>query len=118
LAPPALGAVRTVLIFSDVLILLISLRYSTNSAVVFRNAGFAASTVIIRLALTAPAFINVLLGVASVAFALALSLAYRYSGSAIERRSAPAEAPPEPWNSGDHNPAAEVTPIREQGRHS
>jgi hypothetical protein len=76
----------TVLIFSDVLILLISLRYTVNSAVVFRNAGFAASTVIIRLALTAPVYINVLLGIAAVAFAVALSLAYRHFGATIDRR--------------------------------
>jgi len=79
---------HTVLIFSDVLILLISLRYSTNSAVVFRNAGFAASTVIIRVALTAPPYISVLLGIAAMAFALALSLAYRAFGPAIERQHA------------------------------
>jgi hypothetical protein len=83
----------TVLIFSDVLILLISLRYSTNSAMVFRNAGFAAATVIIRLALTAPPYINVLLGIAAIAFALALTLAYRAFGSAIELK---ASVPPLP----------------------
>jgi hypothetical protein len=78
----------TVLIFSDVLILLISLRYSTISAVVFRNAGFAASTVIIRVALTAPPYISVLLGIAAMAFALALSIAYRAFAPAIERQHA------------------------------
>jgi hypothetical protein len=100
-------AFYTVLIFSDVLILLISLRYSTSSAVVFRNAGFAASTVIIRLALTAPPYINVLIGIAAVAFALALSLAYRAFGAELVRREATA-APSAPAGGTTAEPATAV----------
>lgn len=44
----------TVLIFSDVLIVLLSLRYSSTYNVVFRNSGFAVATVFLRLAMTAP----------------------------------------------------------------
>jgi hypothetical protein len=66
----------TVLVLSDVLILLISLRYSASFPVVFRNAGFAAATVIVRVALSAPPYVNALLATASVAFAVVLSLAY------------------------------------------
>jgi hypothetical protein len=66
----------TVLVLSDVLILLISLRYSTSFPVVFRNAGFAAATVIVRVALSAPPYVNAVLATGAVAFALVLSLAY------------------------------------------
>lgn len=66
----------TVLVLSDVLILLISLRYSASFPVVFRNAGFAAATVIVRVALSAPPYVNALLAMAAVAFAVVLSLAY------------------------------------------
>lgn len=66
----------TVLIFSDILIVLISRCYSSTYHVVFRNSGFAAATIIIRLALTAPPFMNVLLGLGGAIFALGLSLAY------------------------------------------
>ncbi|HEV2735443.1 MAG TPA: hypothetical protein VGV85_11435 [Longimicrobiaceae bacterium] len=66
----------TVLIFCDVLVVLVSLRYSSRYAVVFRNSGFAAATVLIRLALTAPAPFNALLGLGAALFALGLSLAY------------------------------------------
>ena len=45
----------TLLIFADVLIVLISLRYSVAYPVVFRYFGFAVATVLIRLALTAHA---------------------------------------------------------------
>ena len=48
----------TVLIFSDIFIVLVSLRYSFSYAVLFRNSGFAFTTVIIRIALTAPVYIN------------------------------------------------------------
>jgi hypothetical protein len=66
----------TILIFSDVLIVLLSLTVSGDYRVVFRNSGFAAATVLIRLALTAPPFVNVGLGAGAAAFALLLSLAY------------------------------------------
>jgi hypothetical protein len=73
----------TVLVLSDVLILLISLRYSASFPVVFRNAGFAAATVIVRVALSAPPYVNALLATGAVAFALALSLAYNRSMESV-----------------------------------
>ena len=66
----------TVLVFSDVLLVLVSLRYCSSYQTVFRNSGFAVATVVVRLALTAPPFINVLLGVGAIAFAISLTLAY------------------------------------------
>jgi hypothetical protein len=66
----------TVLIFSDVLIVLVSLRYSTTYAVFFRNSGFTVATVFIRLALSAPPPWNAALGVGSALFALGLTWAY------------------------------------------
>ena len=69
-------AFYVLLIFSDILIVLVSLRYSYSYSVVFRNSGFAVSTMMIRLALTAPPYINALLGIGSAVFSLGLSLAY------------------------------------------
>ena len=40
---------------------------------VFRNSGFALSTLIIRIALAAPPFYNVLLGIAAATFAILLT---------------------------------------------
>jgi hypothetical protein len=74
----------TTLIFSDVLIVLVSLAYTSGYQVVFRNSGFAAATVLIRLALTAPPLISVALGVGAALFAVALSAAYNSFGA--ERR--------------------------------
>ncbi len=71
----------TVLIFSDILLVLISLRYNSTYSVVFRNSGFAVATVLIRLALTAPPFYNVGLGVG--AAILSLGLAYIYNNFAL-----------------------------------
>jgi hypothetical protein len=78
----------TILIFSDVLIVLISLRYSTSFSVVFRNSGFATTTVLARLSLTAPTFIGAALGVGAALIALALSLAYNAFAPVMVRRSA------------------------------
>ena len=66
----------TVLIFSDVLIVLVSLRYSSTYAVFFRNSGYTVATVFIRLALAATPPWNAALGAGSALFALAITHAY------------------------------------------
>lgn len=73
---PFFATVYTVLILSDVLVVLISLRYTSTFRVVFRNAGFAAATVIARMALSAPPYVNALLGVAAITFAVLLTWTY------------------------------------------
>ncbi len=66
----------TSLIFIDILIILISLRYNYLYIIVFRNSGFALATVILRLALTAPAYYNIGLGVFASLFIIGLSFMY------------------------------------------
>lgn len=69
----------TLLIFSDILMVLISLRYSSSYRVAFRNSGFAVSTVLIRLALIAPVEISALIGIGALLFALGVTQAYNFS---------------------------------------
>lgn len=83
----------TVLIFSDVLIVLVSLRYSTTYAVFFRNSGFTVATVFIRLALAASAPWNAALSVGSALFALGLTHAYNRFLPAEETGHRPASEP-------------------------
>lgn len=66
----------TILVFSDILLVLISLRYNSTYGIVFRNSGFAVATVILRLALTAPPFVNVGLGVAAIGMSIGLTFVY------------------------------------------
>lgn len=73
----------TVLIFSDVLLVLLALRYSSTYAVVLRNSGFAVSTVFLRLALTGPPLAKAGLGVGALALALALRVAYNRFAPAL-----------------------------------
>ncbi len=68
----------TILIFSDILLVFISLRYGSSYPIVFRNSGFAFATLLIRLALSAPPYINVLLGIGSVLFAIGITYAYNW----------------------------------------
>ncbi|MEM7549931.1 MAG: hypothetical protein AAF363_09655 [Bacteroidota bacterium] len=68
----------TILIFSDVLILLYSLRYSTRYYNLFRYSSFALATILIRISLTAPPYINVSLGVVAGLFVLGLTITYNY----------------------------------------
>ncbi len=67
----------TLLIFSDILIILFSMRYNTNYLVTFRNSGFAAATVFMRLALLSPPVYSALIGVGTALFVLGLSVYYR-----------------------------------------
>jgi hypothetical protein len=55
----------TALVFADILLVLLSLRYSSAYHVVFRNSGLAVATVLLRLGLSAPAYYNAALGLAS-----------------------------------------------------
>lgn len=66
----------TVLIFADILILLYSLRYTTRYSNIFRYSSFALATVLIRLSLTAPAYINAGLGIVAGLFVLGITYAY------------------------------------------
>ena len=66
----------SLLILSDVLIVLIALHYSASYRVVFRNSAFALATVLIRIGLTAPPPYNALLGVTAALYAVLLTLAY------------------------------------------
>ncbi len=66
----------TILIFTDVLIVFISLRYSNNYYVIFRNSGYAIATVLIRIALELPDPYLMIVGVVATFLVLSLSLVY------------------------------------------
>lgn len=68
----------TVLIFTDILILLFSLRYSSKYYNLFRYSSFAFATILIRVSLTAPPYINILLGITAGLFVLGLTIIYNY----------------------------------------
>lgn len=65
-----------VLIFADVLIVLVSLRFSSEYFVLFRNSGFALTTVIIRMALSAEPYMEVVLGISAAILVLGISFTY------------------------------------------
>ncbi len=67
----------TILILTDILVVLISQCYQPSFFAVFRNSGFALSTLIIRIALAAPPFYNVLLGLSAALFAILLTIISR-----------------------------------------
>ena len=64
----------TLLILADILVVLLAQCFQPGFYAVFRNSGFALSTVIIRIALAAPPFFNVLLGVSAATFAILLTV--------------------------------------------
>ena len=68
----------TVLIFSDIIIVLIALRYTLNYYKIFRYSAFVLATIFIRISLSIPAYFNVIIGVVTALFVLLLTLAYNY----------------------------------------
>ena len=78
----------TVLVFADLTIVFLSLRHSFTYEHVFRSSGYAVVTVLIRIALTAPPYLNAGLGVGATLLGIALAAAYP--------RTAEAPRPPEP----------------------
>ena len=69
-----------ILIFTDILLVLISMRYSYSYIVLFRNSGYALTTVMIRLALSAPIYVNGIIGVLAAVFAISLTIVYNKYG--------------------------------------
>ncbi len=76
--------IYTILIFSDILLVLISLRYCTIYSVVFRNSGFALATAMIRIALGASFYLSIALGLGAAVFVLVLSHVYNVFNSIEE----------------------------------
>jgi hypothetical protein len=66
----------TFLIFTDILIVFLAMRYTSNYYTMFRNSGFALTTVIIRIAVTAPEYYRVVIGIIAVIFAYILTWSY------------------------------------------
>jgi hypothetical protein len=81
-----------VLVFADILIVLMSIRYSSAYHVVFRNSGLAVATVLLRLALSAPPYWSAALGLGAAIFALGLAVASnRFAPAMAKASSAGAE---------------------------
>ena len=68
----------TVLIFSDIVIVLIALRYTLNYYKIFRYSAFVLATILIRIALSAPTYYDVIIGVVAVLFVMTLTLVYNH----------------------------------------
>lgn len=66
----------SILIFTDILIVIISLRYSHLYCVVFRNTGFALGTILIFFALSLPHYYDAVLGVIAMFFVISVSFIY------------------------------------------
>ncbi|MEM8883370.1 MAG: hypothetical protein AAGD14_04835 [Planctomycetota bacterium] len=83
----------TIMIFSDVVILIVSMTLSDRYELVFRNAGFVASTVLIRLSLIADRPYRLLLGLLAIGFGVLVLLIYQYCRRVRSGEASPA-APP------------------------
>lgn len=67
-----------VMIFTDVLLLILSSNYSTSYDQVFRNAGFVIATILIRISLNAPKPYDILLATVAMIFGISVLMIYNY----------------------------------------
>ncbi|WP_051284152.1 hypothetical protein [Desulforegula conservatrix] len=66
----------TLLAFTDVLMVLVSLKYGNMYALAFRDSAFAVATVMVRMALMAPPVYSAMIGIASSFFVVCVVMAY------------------------------------------
>lgn len=86
----------TVLVFTDILIVLIAQRYMPEFHAIFRNSGFALSTLFIRMALTTDTILSVIVGVGAMVFAVCLTYASNHFYSITAKPGLPCPLPPFP----------------------
>mgnify|MGYP000373735764 CR=1 FL=1 len=73
----------TILVFSDILLVLISQPFFPRFHDIFRNSGYAVATLLMRLSMTGSGYIDVVIGVGAALFALLLAYAYRKNVQAL-----------------------------------
>ena len=74
--PGSFNTFYTVLIFCDILIVLIAMRYTLDFNKIFRYSAFVLATVLIRISLTAPPYISVLISVIAAVFVLLMNFSF------------------------------------------
>ncbi len=68
----------TMLIFSDILVLLITIRYTLNYRTMYRYSAFILATIFIRIALSSVTYYDVIIGLSGAVYLLLLVLTYNY----------------------------------------
>jgi hypothetical protein len=74
----SLHSFYVLLIFTDVLILLYSIRYHSRYINLFRYSSFTFATVLIRLALSSTSYLNAVIGILAGIFVLGVTIVYNY----------------------------------------
>jgi len=85
----------TVMVFADVGVLLASLAHSHRFELVFRNAGFVISTILIRLSLSIPRPIDLLFVLAGFVFAISILYGYGLYIESGARRAVEEDSEPD-----------------------
>lgn len=76
----------TVLIFSDILVLLITIRYTLDYRTMYRYSAYILATIFIRIALTSGAYYDIIIGTAGAIYLLLLVLTHNYFESGKETK--------------------------------
>jgi len=76
----------TVLIFTDIIIVFVALRYTKNYYRVFRYTAFVLATILIRVSLTLESYYNVVLGVITAILILLLAIVYNHLQKSLTKK--------------------------------
>ncbi len=79
----------TILIFTDVLILMLSLLQCNHYHLVIRNAGFVIATILLRISLAAARPYDIILALVAAVFAILMLVIYKYSAQIKASHTAP-----------------------------
>jgi hypothetical protein len=74
----------TAMIYADILVVLLAIRYTNRFQDIFRYSAFIFITVIIRISLVVPVYFNVLLGIIATLVAIGVSVFYNYFNTKVE----------------------------------
>jgi hypothetical protein len=74
----------TAMIYADILVVLLAIRYTNRFQDIFRYSAFIFITVIIRISLVVPVYFNVLLGIIATLVAIGVSIFYNYFNMKVE----------------------------------
>lgn len=84
---PSYTSFYMALIFADMLMMLVALRYVTHYPNIFRYSAYVLITIFIRMALMAPVYINAIIGISTVLFGIGVTLIHRTYIESIQQKN-------------------------------
>lgn len=83
---PSYSTFYLVLIFADMLLMLLALRFVTHYPNIFRYSAYVLITIFIRIALMAPVYVNAVIGIGTMLFGIGVSVIHRKYFAVVKQK--------------------------------